>query len=211
MGGHRRAGRRSACRALDDLELVAADINPRVVDHLRTASTAPPALQLVSGIGDDGGVTLAAGYREYFAALGRSIGTVHDSGTTGRGTPPVPAGHLFKRLQVSPAAARVLRAVRLDVVTERIAGRPFDLVVATNVFPYFDDDALVLAVANIAAMLAPGGVLLHNEPRPVLHDVAATVGLPSSHSRHAVIATVRGAAPLGDSIWLHERARDVTR
>ena len=93
-----------------------------------------------------------------------------------------------------------------DVVTERLTGRSFDLVVATNVFPYFDDEALMLAMGNIAGMLAALGVLLHNEARPALLDVAVALGLPPVQSRHAVIATVRGAPPLGDSIWLHTRA-----
>jgi hypothetical protein len=187
---------------LDDIEVVAADINPRVVDHLRTMHAVPPALALLTGVGDEGPVGLAEGYREYFAALGRSIGRVEEA--------PPHRGHLHTRLHVSPEAARVLRPVQLDVVTERLTGAAFDLVVATNVFPYFDDDALTLAVSNIAGMLAPDGLLLHNEVRPALHEIAAALGLPASHSRHAVIATVKGAPPLGDSVWLHGR-RDATR
>ena len=107
--------------------------------------------------------------------------------------------------------ARALHAERLDVVTERLSDPRFDLVVATNVFPYFDDDALMLAMGNITAMLAGDGVLLHNEARPALLDVAAALGLPPTQSRHAVIATVRGAPPLGDSIWLHTRAPAANR
>ena len=40
--------------------------------------------------------------------------------------------------------------------------------IATNILPYFDDQQLALAASNIAAMLAPGGVFLHNEARPIL-------------------------------------------
>ncbi|WP_110170097.1 hypothetical protein [Luteitalea pratensis] len=190
---------------LDEVEIVAADINPRVVDYLQQSRTIPPQLLLVSGIGDDGRVALAGGYREYFEAFGRSLGQVDTGPRTGRGMLLVPAGHLFKRVQVSREAAQVLHSERFDVVTERIVGRTFDLVVATNVFPYFDDDALMLAVANIAGMLDGDGVLLHNEPRPTLFEIAAALGLPPWQSRHAIIATVRGAPPLGDSIWLHGR------
>ena len=42
-------------------------------------------------------------------------------------------------------------------------------------------------------MLAPGGVFLHNEARPILGDLTAALGLPFEQSRHAVIATVKGA------------------
>ena len=56
-------------------------------------------------------------------------------------------------------------------MTERLGGGPFDLVVATNILPYFDDGELMLAMTNIAAMLAPGGVFLHNEARPMMGGV----------------------------------------
>lgn len=187
---------------LDDIEVVAADINPRVVDHLRNRPADAP-LVLLTGIGDTGPVRLAQGYREYFASLGRSIGDVEEASPH--------RGHLHKRLQMSPDATRVVRPVLLDVVTERLSGEPFDLIVATNVFPYFDADALMLAVANIAAMLKADGLLLHNEARPALHEIAAALGLPPSHSRHEVIATVKGAPPLGDSVWLHGRHRQAPR
>jgi hypothetical protein len=83
---------------------------------------------------------------------------------------------------------------------------PFDLVIATNILPYFDDAQLVLAASNIAAMLAPGGVFLHNEPRPLLGTVTAALNVPFEQSRHAVIANVRGApAPLFDSVFLHRK------
>ena len=192
---------------LDDLDVVAADINPRVVLHLRTTDVGMRPLVLLTGIGDQGPVALAPDYRDYFRTLGRAIGQVEDA------TPS--SGRLHKRLRISPDATRVVRAEPLDVVTERLVRRnagggglatdAFDLVVATNVFPYFDADALVLAMVNIASMLAPDGVLLHNEARPALHEIAAELGLPAAHSRHAVIATVQGAAPLGDSVWLHTR------
>ena len=41
VGGDRRARRRSASSRLDELEVVAADINPRVVAHLRRARATP--------------------------------------------------------------------------------------------------------------------------------------------------------------------------
>ena len=188
-----------------DLEVVAADINPRVVSHLRRAREAPPRLNLVSEIRDSETVTLSAEYRDYFARLGRAIADV--SAPPASSTPV--NGHLRSTVRVGPAAARALEAERLDIVTERLDGRPFDLVVATNILPYFDDGELMLAMSNIAAMLAPGGVFLHNEARPVMGDVTTAVGLPFEQSRHVVIATVRGApAPLFDSVWLHRKVRD---
>ena len=65
----------------------------------------------------------------------------------------------------------------------------------------------MLATSNIAAMLAPNGVFLHNESRPLLREITAALGFPLEQSRHATIATVRGAAaPLGDSVYLHRKS-----
>ena len=187
---------------LASLHVVAADINPRVATHLQPAARKAPILTLVSGIAETATVALTAEYREYFAGLGGAIGAR-------RATVAVDNGHLRKTVQVRDDVARVLRAQSLDIVTERLAGEPFDVIVATNILPYFDDVQLTLAIANIASMLSPGGLFLHNESRPLLREVATAVNMPAEQSRHAVIATVRGApAPLFDSLWVHKKNRN---
>jgi len=184
-----------------DLEVVAADINPRVVNHLRRSRSKPPVLTLVTEITDSATVRLSNEYREYFSELGRTVGGVESAGVV-KG----PNGPLQKTVRVRASVARALRAETLDIVTERLGGGPFDLIVATNILPYFDDTELTLALANIGAMLAPGGAFLHNEARPLLQEVTAALGMRLEQSRHAVIATVRGApAPLFDSVWVHRR------
>ena len=55
---------------LDDLEVTAADINPRVVAHLRRSRTSPPTLSLTSEIAEKDGVSFSRDYRDYFAGLG---------------------------------------------------------------------------------------------------------------------------------------------
>ena len=185
---------------LETLDVVAADINPRVVTHLRQSTQTPPVLMLVSGIANTSTVTLTDEYREYFSTLGRAISDDPAGSTT------TAQGHLKKTVRVRSEAARRLHAEAIDIVTERLSGERFDLIIATNILPYFDDTQLALALTNIAAMLAPGGVFLHNEVRPLLRDITATLSLPAEQSRHAVIATVRGApAPLFDSVWLHKK------
>jgi hypothetical protein len=121
------------------------------------------------------------------------------------------AGHFSKTIRVDAAISRLLYAQRLDVVTERLAGDPFDLAIATNILPYFDDVELLLALTNVRAMLAPDGLFLHNEPRPILGDFTVALGLPLQQSRHAIIATVKGARPLGDSVFLHRPTPPVSR
>jgi hypothetical protein len=186
----------------DDLQVIGADINPRVVEHLRRARRAPPSLRLVTGLRETDTVTLSADYKEYFARLGRAIGEIDPAGLPSNSVP----GHMAKFVRVAPPIAATLDAAPLDIVTERLEAAPFDLIIATNILPYFDDVELMLAMTNISRMLGPGGVFLHNEPRPALGEITDALGLPYEQSRQVVIATVRGAAaPLVDSVWLHRR------
>lgn len=196
-------------RGLSDpatLEVVAADINPRVVEHLRRGRRQPPTLTLVSGIGDSETVTLSAEYREYFERLGRAIGDREPaSAPAGKGTSGA-TRHLRKTVHVHRSPARLLQAERLDIVTERLEGARFDLIIATNILPYFGDVELALALSNIGSMLAEDGVFLHNEDRAALPEITKALGFPFEQSRHAIIATVRGVtAPLFDSVRLHRK------
>jgi chemotaxis methyl-accepting protein methylase len=59
----------------------------------------------------------------------------------------------------------------VDIVTERLDGQSFDLVIATNVFIYYDRFEQALAMANVEAMLKPGGFLLANVVAPQLTSV----------------------------------------
>jgi hypothetical protein len=191
-----------------DLVVVAADINPRVVQHLRRAHDNPTTLTLVSEIRENDDVSLSKEYREYFAALGQGLGaSLGAEARSAKAAGPGGRGDLVKTVHVTAAVASALQAETLDIVTERLTGTPFDLIVATNILPYFDEPQLALAMVNIAGMLAPGGTFLHNEGRPSLGDLTSALGLPLEQSRHAVIATVRGAPPLTDSVWLHRKVK----
>jgi chemotaxis methyl-accepting protein methylase len=74
--------------------------------------------------------------------------------------------------------------VDLNIVVEHLAlaesGR-LDLIVATNVFVYYDAFRQALALANIEQMLRRGGVLLSNNALPEL---------PTSAVRSAGYTTV---------------------
>jgi hypothetical protein len=184
------------------LEVVAADINPRVVAHLRRAREHPPLLRVATSLHEGNGLAFSPDYVDYVDRFGAAV-SERPSGPARR----LPAGGRGKTVSVSARAARALQAAPLDVVTERLAGERFDLVIATNILPYFDDPQLALALTNITAMLLPGGAFVHNEQRPLLGEVTAALGVPLQQSRHAVIATVSGAkAPLYDSVFLHVRS-----
>jgi chemotaxis methyl-accepting protein methylase len=57
-------------------------------------------------------------------------------------------------------------------VTDRLDEQAFDLVVATNVFIYYDVFEQALALSNVDAMLKPGGFLLANFSAPNLTSLA---------------------------------------
>ena len=182
---------------LSAIEIVGADINPRVVDHLTRSRANPPQLRLTSELRESDEVTISNEFREYFGVLGKAIG---ESGAV-----QVQQGHLTKPVRVSAAASQTVSGQSLDIVTDRLDGKPFDLVIATNILPYFDDAQLALALTNIAAMLAPGGLFLHNERRPIIGDLGESLGLKFEQARYVTIATVRNGPPLFDSAFLHRK------
>jgi 2-polyprenyl-3-methyl-5-hydroxy-6-metoxy-1,4-benzoquinol methylase len=111
---------------------------------------------------------------------------------------------LFKTIQLHPEISRAISAERLNIATER-SGREYDLVVATNVFPYLTDAELALALANVSSMLRPGGYLIHNEQRPNLPILASAAGLQTVQVRGLVLASdARGA--ISDTVWIHTKA-----
>jgi hypothetical protein len=187
----------------NDLHVTAADINVRVVDWLEGIRGRRTQLALKSAVPERKGVRFTDDFRRYFEALGRAIGrevTPHSPAGSGSGQL---APHLLKTIAVPESATRSVHTERLDIVVDRLEAK-YDLVVVTNVFPYLGDTDLLLALTNISLMLTPGGILVHNEPRPVLAEATAALGLPLIHSRSAVIATVEGAdSPLYDAIWMH--------
>lgn len=94
---------------------------------------------------------------------------------------------------------------RLNIITERL-DRRFDLIVLTNVLLYFSNVELTLAFANLAAMLEPGGFLLHNETGPEVDSLSGLFGLAIVH---AGMVRLPGAAerPRFDAVVLHRRTQ----
>jgi SAM-dependent methyltransferase len=182
----------------DRLRVTALDINPRVTGWFSRARGTRPRLTLVSGVADVDRVHLLDDYREYFAGVGKVIGAEHPLRT-------VAPGHLAKIVELQSWVTNAVDVVDADIVVDRL-DEQYDLVVVTNVFPYLSDADLLLALANISRTLAPAGVLLHNEPRPLVADATLALGLTLVHARTAILASVEGArTPLYDSIFIHRR------
>jgi hypothetical protein len=146
-----------------------------------------------SGLEASARVAPSADFLRYVETLGGAIGL-----------PLTPTRTAPRQVSVARGAGAVIEARLLDIVLDRLPLEA-DLVVVTNVLPYFDDRELALALANISAMLAPGGVLLHNEARPEVGVITAELGLPLVQSRTAVLAAVRGGAPLYDTVFIHRQ------
>ena len=185
-----------------DLRVHSLDVNPRVVRALEGAARGPITLHLFAGTLETAAQPFRPEYRAYVHALGCAIGEEVPA-------PRLVASdrHYQHSIAVRPAVARALSVERLNIVTERLVHEaPFDVAVATNVLTYFDDRQLALALANIAAMLRPGGYLLHNESRASLVAAAASVGLPLVHTRTAILGGPP-ARPLYDTVWLHQKSR----
>jgi chemotaxis methyl-accepting protein methylase len=112
-----------------------------------------------------------------------------------------------RAVQATPAAVQRMSVVDLNIVTERLdreAGDAFDLVIATNVFIYYDVLEQALALANIEAMLAPGAFLLANFAAPQVRTL--TIRPVDTHT------TVYGKAQNGAEslleflVWYRARA-----
>jgi hypothetical protein len=182
-----------------DLRIDAVDLNPHVASAIERAVRSPGlTLHVTSGIADTERTRFTADYRAYLTDVGNVIGTTRNE--------PDTRGHARKSIAIARDIQAAIHASRLDIVTERLTqDAAYDLVVVTNVFPYLSDPELIVAIANIAAVLAPGGALIHNEPRPLLQSTAASIGLPAIHGRSVLIATVPGGNDLYDAFWIHQK------
>ncbi len=72
-------------------------------------------------------------------------------------------------MRIRPDVVLACEPFDLDIVVERLALPPenqFDLMVATNVFLYYDTFEQTLALENVGSMLKPGGLLLTNDRLP---------------------------------------------
>jgi hypothetical protein len=160
------------------VRLTTLDISPRVNDHLNRArrrAVEGQAYRFSLPLERD--VAWKAPVLAYWKVAGDRVGRVAG---------PVPADVAGTQVDVRTISTRadVVRRVEpqdLNIVVQRSDTHRFDLVVATNVFVYYDVMEQVLALANVRAMLKPGGFLLSNN---------ALLELPSSGMRSVGYVTV---------------------
>jgi hypothetical protein len=157
------------------LDVTTLDISPRVNDHIaRAVEQAHHGLGYLVQLPFDPAVPWKSDTLLYWEAeIGTSIGTPV--------TPVAPPSALgdvkVRAIRIQPAVVKRIHPVNLDIVLERLELPPderFDLIVATNIFVYYDVFEQSLALTNVQAMLRPGGFLLSNN---------ALLELPSSRIR----------------------------
>ena len=150
------------------LRVTTLDLSPRINGHLqaarRRASAGDP---YVVALPRDRDVPWRRDLLEFWKAFGGSIGQEGKAVWS----PPSEARVDVRAVHVRPDVVLSIDVRDVNVVLERApltADDRFDLVVSTNVFVYFDLLEQALAVANVASMLRPGGLLLSNNALPML-------------------------------------------
>ncbi|HXR14946.1 MAG TPA: class I SAM-dependent methyltransferase [Terriglobales bacterium] len=103
-----------------------------------------------------------ANFTAYWHALGEKIGEP----VAPIPVPSAAAGTKTRALKVRPEIVQKVTALDMNVVYQRLdlsSEQAFDLVIGTNIFVYYREFEQLLARANVAAMLKPGGYLLSND------------------------------------------------
>ena len=177
----------------EEIEVTTFDISPRVNDHIqairdRAKTGAPYVLRLPTDLGSQWTPALVS----YWKSIGDRIG----SKTTVAKPADLVKGIELRGIEVRPQVAARVAPVDFNVVTQRWQGRPFDLVIATNVFVYYDKLDQSLAFAGIESMLRPGGFFITNN---------VIVELPLSRLRSVGIATVQHTAEKIDHVFWYRR------
>ena len=184
--------------ALPDLQVTTFDISPRVNGHIDAARRRADA-------GDGYVVQLPLGSHQpwtaeltrYWERFGGSIG-----GAAAPAAPPGGSGVRARGVRIRPDAVRAVAPRDVNIVLQRLAplapAERFDLVIATNIFIYYDVFEQSLALTNIAAMLRPGGLLLSNT---LLTELPR---LPMAAVAHTDVVYTETA--VGDRIMCYERS-----
>jgi SAM-dependent methyltransferase len=147
---------------LPELRVSTYDLSPQVNDHLaRAAASARRGRSYVVQIPRDASASWKPEAVRYWQAFGSAIG----ASTTPAPVPPGAGDVKTRAVRVRPEVVARIEADDVNIVLQRPSlapGEEFDLVIATNILVYYDVFEQSLALANVAAILKPGGFLLSN-------------------------------------------------
>ncbi len=154
--------------SIGQLELTTFDISQRVNDHLRRAThRAQLGQAYILQLPRQQQVPWKPAASHFWQQFGNQIGTP----VTPLQAPALAGSVETRAVKIRPAIVSMITPVELDIVTQHLDLPPkerFDLIVATNVFLYYNFFEQLLALANTQNMLRPGGFLLSNDSLPLL-------------------------------------------
>jgi SAM-dependent methyltransferase len=154
--------------ALGGPEIVLLDISPRIIAHVTQARA-----RAARNIGYTVNLPLPRStawlpeMRAYWQTFGDQIGAPIQT----RPTEAMAELAELRGVRARPAAVQRMSVSDVNIVTQRLDGEAFDLVIATNVFIYYDVLEQALAMSNVEAMLKPGAFLLANFSAPDLRSI----------------------------------------
>ena len=151
-----------------DPEIVLLDISPRIIDHVtRARARAERNIGYTLNLLLPRSTPWLPEVRAYWQAFGDRIGAPAQAPAS----KAIAGVAQLRAVRVRPSAVQRMSVLNLNIVTERLDGEAFDLVIATNVFIYYDVFEQALAMSNVEAMLKPGAFLLANFSAPDLRSV----------------------------------------
>jgi hypothetical protein len=151
-----------------DPEIVLLDISPRIIDHVTQArARAARNIGYTLNLPLPRSTPWLSEVRTYWQTFGAQIGAPAQA-LTSKAIADVAQ---LRAVRARPSAVQRMSVLNVNIVTERLDGEAFDLVIATNVFIYYDVFEQALAMSNVEAMLKPGAFLLANFSAPDLRSV----------------------------------------
>jgi hypothetical protein len=146
----------------DGIEVTTLDVNPRINDHVsRARQKALSGASYPVQLPRKAPVPWKEGYVRYWEKFGDQLGSPGPAALP----PPDLTGTAVRSVRIRPDVIARIHPVQLNIVTQHLvlpATQRFDLIIATNVFVYYDFFQQCLAMANVERMLRPGGFLLSN-------------------------------------------------
>lgn len=182
------------------LKITTLDLSPRVNDHLRRAiANARRSIGYTIQLPRDQQAGWKPEVVAYWEKFGDRIGAPATPVTA-----PAGLGDLrIRAIRVKPAFVAMITPEDVDIVLQHVenGGQGFDLLIATNIFVYYDVFEQSLALANVEKMLRPGGILLSNN---------ALLELPSSRMHSIGYETViySGKPNDGDHIVWYQKSNE---
>jgi hypothetical protein len=182
-----------------DLKVTTFDLSPRVNHHLAQAiQRARHGQNYVVQLPRDPQEEWRQEPFSYWEHFGDQIGKPVPAASV-----PAVAGSLNVRaVSILATVVEQIRPVDLNIVLQRLELTPteqFDLIIATNIFVYYDVFEQSLAMANVERMLRPGGFMLSNN---------ALIEFPFSKMRSVGYLTVVYSARPNDGdhiVWYRSR------